>query len=202
MTETLHNLAAGLHDRLLDGELDENGRRWLAEHRARCRACNSRFASLERIAEALRGLEALEPRPGFVDRVLADVRPAPVPVWARWQLSRPWQKVTAITLLVVAGVGAIAAPTLARILIGEVARPATLFRGPEMVAELLLAVLRWLAPLRPVTDVVPVLGRTLLAAAGTPEVVAGALAGVLLAGVALLELSHVLAPRRRQSSYA
>ena len=29
MTETLHNFAAGLHQRLLDSQLDTEGRRWL-----------------------------------------------------------------------------------------------------------------------------------------------------------------------------
>ena len=53
MKETLHNLAAGLHNRLLDNELDAEGLRWLADHRSACPACDARFVRMERLVGAL-----------------------------------------------------------------------------------------------------------------------------------------------------
>jgi anti-sigma factor RsiW len=198
MTETLHNIAAGLHDRFLDGELDESGRRWLAEHRAVCPACNVRFARVERILETLSTLERPAPSPGFADRVLAQVRPAPAPAWARWQISGLWRRAAATALLVAGGLVAIAALPLLGLLAGELGGPADPFNAPGVLADGLMMVLRVLAPLRSLAEVVAVLAHAVISAVATPQMLGAAAASVILSSAALLELLHILAPSQRR----
>jgi hypothetical protein len=202
MKETLHNIAAGLHDRFLDRELDHEALRWLDDHRARCAACDASFTRLERLTATLTALERPDPGRGFADRVLAEVRPAPAPFWARWQLTGAWSRAAAAALLVVAGLGALLVPDLLGGALG-VAGPTTLFRGPGLLASGVVAVLDWLDPFRALTETVAVLGKSLLAGAGSPQVLTILSASAAVSAGALVELSKILAvPQRRPASHA
>lgn len=202
MTETLHNLAAGLHDRLLDGELDQEGVRWLVDHRRRCAACDARFARMDRLALALGGLERPLPRAGFADRILARVRPAPLPIWARWQIPPVWGRAASLALLVLAGLAFLAAPSTAGGVLQDLGGLATLLRSPVLLAHGVVAMLDVAELIRPFVELASVLVRALAAVVATPAALATLAASSLVSGLALLHLSHVLAlPQRRRSSH-
>jgi hypothetical protein len=199
MTETLHNIAAGLHGRYLDGDLDPPAASWLAEHRARCAACDQSFATLERLTRALEGLDRPEPHPGFADRVLAQVRPAPAPAWARWQLSTTWRRAAAVALLLSGALAALMLPLLVP-LVGSQVGPASLFRGPDLLVQWLVAGIREAQPLLSLAQVTSVVAGALAKAALAPPVLLGLGASALLSAGTLLPLSRLLAgqavPRR------
>jgi anti-sigma factor RsiW len=202
MRETPHEIAAGLHNRLLDNDLDVEDRRRLAEHRAACDACDASFTGIEGMVLALDGLERFEPRPGFADRILAEVRPAPLPVWARWQVSTPWSRAAAYALLVGGGLTLLAATLVLRSVVGELSGPALVFRGPELLTDAMLALLQELDPLRAVGEILVFLGRTLLVAAAAPQILVTLSGIALLSATAFLRLSQILAaPTRRRSSH-
>jgi predicted anti-sigma-YlaC factor YlaD len=201
--KTPHSFAAGLHDRFLDGELDLAGRRLLAEHRRSCPACDQSFAHLERLVLALGTLERPLPPAGFAERVLADVRPAALPVWARWRIDSVWGRAAALALLVAGGLGLLIGTLFIAPIVGDAGSVALLFRGPGLVGEGIVAVLRQLDPFRAVTDLISLLGGVLLNAAGKPEVLWALTGSALLSASALVQLSKLLtAPERRRSSHA
>ncbi len=192
MRETLHNIAAGLHNRLLDNDLDTEGRRWLADHRGRCQACDASFARMERLALALSALERPEPSPGFAQRILAEVRPAPAPFWARWQVAGLLGRAAAAMLLVCAGLAFLVSPSTAGSILDGVG-VATLFRGPSLLADTLVAALNVADLVSPLVNVGSVLARTLQAAAATPAVLATLAGSALVSAGALLQLRSILA---------
>ena len=203
MKDSLHNIAAGLHDRWLDGELDADGRRWLARHRAACPACDASFARMERLVGSLDELERPEPRAGFADRVLSQVRPAPVPVWARWQLDSIWSRAAVIALLLGAGLALAGLPLLAGPVLAGLGGPAVLFRGPDLLADGLVTTLRWVEPFRALVGALAALGEALVSSAATPQVLLPLFGIALLSATAFYQLSHILAaPQRRRSSHA
>ncbi|MFN2432671.1 MAG: anti-sigma factor [Gemmatimonadota bacterium] len=199
MNPSLHNLAAGLHERLLDGEVDGEGRRWLQRHRAGCPACDAAFARLERITRALEELERYEPRAGFAERVLAQVRPAPLPAWARWRVAGGWQRAAAAAVLLGGGLIALVTPLLAGLVLGDAGNLALLFRWPVFAAEGLVALLRSLDPFRALLETGAVLAGILRTIAATPQVIGGLVASAVLSATALRQLSHLLvAPAARR----
>jgi hypothetical protein len=203
MKRTLHNIAAGLHNRLMDNELDVEGRRWLAAHRAGCPACDARFARIELMVTALSMLERPEPRLGFADRILADLRPAPVPVWARWRIAGVWGRAAAAAVLVAAGLAALVAPTFLDLAVRGLGGPAFLFSGPSLLAGGLVGLLNGLDPFRALTDTADALAGVLVAVAGSPQVLGGLAVGAVVSAAAFHQLSHMLvAPQRRRSSHA
>lgn len=203
MSGTPHEVAAALHSRWLDRDLEPEGERRLAAHRAGCPECEAAFAEMERLAEALAGLERFEPRAGFADRVLAAVRPAPVPAWARWRISTTWGRAAAIALLAGASLVFLGAAAALGLALKDVGSPGMLFRGPGLVVEGFLVLLRQLDPLRAIVEVAAVLGRALLVAAASPQVLLGLVGSAAVSAGAFFQLSHILAaPQRRHSSHA
>jgi hypothetical protein len=202
MKKTLHNIAAGLHNRLLDNDLDAEGRRWLADHRAGCEACDRRFARIDRMVAALVSLERPEPGAGFADRILAEVRPAPVPVWARWRIAGAWGRAAAALVLVAAGFGALLAPSLVDLAVRGLGGPAFLFSGPSLLAGGLVGLVNGLDPFRTLTETAGALGSVTLAVARTPQMLVALATGALVSAASFLQLSHMLvAPQRRRSSH-
>jgi hypothetical protein len=203
MTKTLHNIAAGLHNRLLDNELDGEGRRWLADHRAGCVPCDAKFARIEGMVAALATLERPEPRAGFVDRILAEVRPAPVPVWARWRIAGAWGRAAAALVLVTAGFAALLAPTFVDLAVRGLGGPAFLFSGPSLLAGGLVGLVNGLDPFQTLAETVGALGSAFVAVARTPQVLVALATGALVSAASFIQLSHMLvAPQRRRSSHA
>lgn len=200
MTETQHTTAASLHNRLLDGDLDPEGERRLAEHRARCPACDASFAGIERLVHALQGLERFEPRPDFADRILERVRPAPLPFWARWKLTPVWGRAAALALLFAAGLGFVGALPLLDLLL-DIDGPAVLFRGPRLLADALVALADRLDPFRSVAELAAVFIRVLLTVAATPAFVAALIGSALLSASAFLQLSRMLVPPQTRRSF-
>ncbi|HEY7530045.1 MAG TPA: hypothetical protein VIC56_05140 [Gemmatimonadota bacterium] len=184
MKPGLHNIAAGLHDRLLDGELEAEGRRWLAEHRAVCPRCDGEFAEMERLAAALGALERPAPRPGFADRVLAQVRPAPVPVWARWTPAGVWSRAAAIAALLLGSLGVLGASFVALPVLGDWANVSLLVGVPAAAARGLAAVVGGLAPFGALATTGGAIGQALLHAVTSPQLAAASAAATLLAAAA------------------
>ena len=204
MTETLHNFAAGLHQRLLDSQLDTEGRRWLEHHRAWCPECDRSFSRLERITAALESLPAFEPSRGFADRVLAEVRPAPLPAWARWRVTSVWQRAAATVAVGVLALVGFAVPLLGILLAGDASNATLLFSWPGLAADGLVAVTRIADPFRPLFYLVTVLADATRAVLLSPQGTTAVAVSALLAGVAFRQLTHVLvaprAPRVRTST--
>jgi hypothetical protein len=203
MKKTLHNVAAGLHNRLLDNELDADGQRWLADHRAHCTACDARFRRIEAMLATLMTLDRPEPGPDFADRILAEVRPAPAPLWARWRLAGAWRRAAAAAVLAAAGLALLLAPTFVDAVVGELGGPAFLFSGPGLLAAGLVSLLNEFAPFRALTETAAALARVVVTVAESPQVLAVLAASALVSAAAFLQLSHMLtAPHRRRSSHA
>jgi len=67
-------------DDLLDGDLDEQGRRSLEQHMAECQACARHLEDFSVIEQWARKLGLVSPRSGFAERVMAHLaseRPIP-----------------------------------------------------------------------------------------------------------------------------
>lgn len=184
MKEGLHNIAAGLHDRLLDGELEAEGRRWLAEHRAGCERCDREFAEMDRLSAVLASLERPAPRPGFADRVLAQVRPAPLPVWARWGLAGVWSRAAAISGLLLGSVATLALLFVALPVVGDVGNVSLLVGAPGVAAQVVAAILSRLAPFDALITTIGAVGGALLHAITSPQLAAASAGAALLAAAA------------------
>jgi hypothetical protein len=203
MKKTLHNVAAGLHNRLLDNELDADGQLWLADHRAHCVACDARFRRVEAVLTALATLERPEPGPDFANRILAEVRPAPAPLWARWPIAGAWRRAAAAAVLAAAGLAVLLAPAFVDAIVRELGGPAFLFSGPGLLAAGLVSLLNEFAPFRALTETAAALARVVVTVAESPQVLAVLAASALVSAAAFLQLSHMLtAPHRRRSSHA
>ncbi len=203
MKRTLHNVAAGLQNRLRDNELDADGQHWLADHRVQCAACDARFRRVEAMLATLATLDRPEPGPDFADRILAEVRPAPAPLWARWRIAGAWRRAAAAAVLAAAGVAVLLAPAFADAVVRELGGPAFLFSGPGLLAAGLVSLLNEFAPFGALTGTAAALARVVVTVAGSPQVLAVLAAGALVSAAAFVQLSHMLAvPHRRRSSNA
>ncbi len=67
----------------LDGALDADAAARFEMHLAGCAACALEVAGYRRVWSELAAMPLLDPRPGFADRVLAEVFPTRTPAWWR-----------------------------------------------------------------------------------------------------------------------
>jgi anti-sigma factor RsiW len=193
MKPGLHNIAAGLHDRLMDGELEAEGRRWLAQHRAACARCDREFAEMERLAVTLGALERPAPQAGFADRVLAQVRPAPIPAWARWVPAGVWSRAAAIAGLILGSAAALAAAFVALPVIGDPANVSVLVGAPAAAAKALAAILGQLAAFDAPATTGGAVGGALLHALASPQLAAASAGAALLAAAAFRPFARLTA---------